>query len=340
MLDFTLTLEPGNYNYTIDPNDARMGIRLSLEGIHTHANVTYVDNFQVWVWVNNSIGNSIQTETTGTVVQFVGDTPNFTILPKSGGTTNGSASIMFDELIEFNATQMLKILAFPVQGYLVETSPNQTLANSDIQFTTTLENTTMTVGFRSFNQTTLINYADSQFTVSQDATKWVLQVANWEFTDPTNMLNFTVRMSTDREQFVLLDQQYISTEHVFLYTLASNGTGAKMNVSLSELVIVDGNVRTIGQPQMSDALGNGVGIGQTVDRIVFTFPFFVDSLVYDPDFTLLVNYNDQGGSNLLYLISLVALLPLVLLAGVVVIVVVTVVIRKVRKREIEMVQFE
>jgi len=237
------------------------------------------------------------------VIYFDSKNPNVTIYSASGGKLNSNVGYV----VAISRIQELDInlavtaqYTFPVNGFVI-TNPSQGVYVYTISFNGAL----FTFNFTYFSTITVIPFAGTSFTTYGDSTVLSLSVSGWTFQTSSKyfVLSFTVKpvQGTFAQASVTPGTPVTYVQ----YSDSSNG-GFLARFSLLSLAIEDGVVTHLVPPSVQ---------GGTV---AITFPRFTTSLIWDPDFSLLVSPdNGDGGGTDSWVIAVAVVVPVVFCAAVI-----------------------
>lgn len=152
-----------------------------------------------------------------------------------------------------------------------------------------------------FRETVVTVRNTNQFFIEPNTLKWTLSVAQWPFMNPANSLTVQVSLSPSEpiwESRTIPSPQEVVTRHVFL------SQHAEFRASIPQLVVVDNTLL-----QNTKDLYKFETKLASKRTLEFSFPSFVKSLEYDPDFSVLLrpppsnNVSDVGATPLVPMVA-------------------------------------
>jgi len=152
-----------------------------------------------------------------------------------------------------------------------------------------------------------LNSAGANFTVQQSAIKLEIQLNHWNFSQASNSLRLHLNLAT--QPAVTSTQSLPSGNSNITTFILNSGNSLFTTVNLINYCVVDNSSFV----PVTFSINN---TGSVIDLIVH-LPHFEASLIYDPDFSVVLGGSGNGGSsrnlNLLALLSLLVI-PLSMIA--------------------------
>jgi len=159
-----------------------------------------------------------------------------------------------------------------------------------------------------WNREQSLHSAGINFTVQPSSIKLEIQLNHWNFTQPSNTLRLHLQLST--QPAVTSIQSTLTIANITTFAMNSGNT-VLTTINLLNNCVVDNSSFL----PVTFAITNGTG---SIVDLVLNLPHFESTLVYDPDFSVVLGGSgasgDGGGSDNLNLLALLSILviPLVM----------------------------
>jgi len=296
------------------------GIYLSLQNRGYTGDVCFFDNFSFEEILPPLDPPSVAAPLLA--VDFPMRNPSFLATsPQEEGT---EISADFVRMVELQSDYRVKVIRnFPATGYKV-----QAASDGVVRFSRALQVydesvATCDLTIKAFSQEGHVNTGLSKFKAPKNSVEWSISLTDWPFTTPNNtlLLEFGLSIfesgantntSVGAGQFVITNATYVPGEKTYRYVLRLAGSNAStvVNLILPTVATVDSTAGEIEAPVLTTAaafaayIGNSnsqpvsslqADVGEMVDVVVFVFPSFRDSLIYDPNVGFLLTGGDESG---------------------------------------------
>ncbi|KAN0038430.1 hypothetical protein ACTA71_000608 [Dictyostelium dimigraforme] len=223
---------------------------------------------------------------------------------QSSAETNSEESqkMIFKSLISLVSLRELDFNNKEVNSYIFDQWIYTPINQFKNQYFTTISNTNITATLEWFNQSTFIQFANQNLTMNPSSIKYTIEISKYQFSSSLNQLQLVMAASlTSNSNDICSLNQFGNT------STGDDSNYLKIQIENHSLygrfikrAIIDNTVKSISNVLLDSSLNIIDSSTSSLQSYIgITIPFYSDSIIVDPDFSVLIDSksaSDQDNS--------------------------------------------